>query len=159
MNYADKVMDPGRLLIWRSQMREQGKKLVVTNGCFDLLHAGHVQYLASARKAGDCLLVGLNGDQSVKALKGPTRPINPEQDRALVLAGLASVDAVCIFPEKRATRFLNSVCPDVYVKGGDYTLQSLDAEEREAVQQHGGQIIFIPFLQGRSTSELIRRMG
>ncbi|NBQ24820.1 MAG: ADP-heptose synthase, partial [Verrucomicrobia bacterium] len=80
MNYPDKVMDPERLLIWRSQMREQGKKLVVTNGCFDLLHAGHVQYLASAREAGDCLLVGLNGDQSVKALKGPTRPINPEQD-------------------------------------------------------------------------------
>jgi len=159
MNYADKVMDPGRLLIWRSQMLEQGKKLVVTNGCFDLLHAGHVQYLASAREAGDCLLVGLNGDQSVKALKGPTRPLNPEQDRALVLAGLASVDAVCIFPEKRATRFLNTVHPDVYVKGGDYTLQSLDPEEREAVQQHGGQIIFIPFLQGRSTSELIRRMG
>ena len=132
---------------------------MVTNGCFDLLHAGHVHYLAQAKEQGDCLLIGLNGDQSVSELKGPTRPINPEGDRALVLAALASVDAVCVFAEKRATRFLEKVQPDTYVKGGDYTLETLDADERQAVLSHGGSIVFIPFLEGRSTTQIIHRMG
>ena len=104
-----------RLLNWRS-LCTQGKSLVVTNGCFDLLHAGHVHYLAQAKEQGDCLLIGLNGSKCSE-LKGPTRPINPEGDRALVLAALASVDAVCVFAEKRATRFLEKVQPTFMSKG------------------------------------------
>ena len=157
--YTQKVLDETQLLDWRSGLRTQGKSLVVTNGCFDLLHAGHVHYLAQAKEQGDCLLIGLNGDQSVSELKGPTRPINPEGDRALVLAALASVDADCVFSEKRATRFLKKVHPDIYVKGGDYTLETLDADERQVVLSHGGGIVFIPFLEGRSTSQIIHRMG
>src|SRR5215471_6900062 len=102
-------------------MRASGRKLVVTNGCFDLLHAGHVTYLETARSQGDALLIGLNGDDSVRQLKGPDRPLNPESDRAGVLAALASVDGICIFAERTATRFLAAAQPDVYVKGGDYT--------------------------------------
>src|SRR6185436_387277 len=110
---------------WRKKLREQRQRLVVTNGCFDLLHAGHVSYLEAARNCGDALLVGLNGDASVRSLKGEGRPLNPETDRAVVLAALANVDAVCVFPEIRATRFLELARPDVYVKGGDYTLDTM----------------------------------
>jgi len=103
-------------------MREQGKKLVVTNGCFDLLHLGHVTYLENGRNLGDALLVGLNADASVQQLKGEGRPINTESDLAAVLAALQSVDGVCIFSDKTATRFLSVAQPDIYLKGGDYTL-------------------------------------
>ena len=106
----------------------------MTNGCFDLLHVGHVTYLEAARNLGDCLLVGVNGDAGVRELKGTGRPINVEQDRAAVLAALQSVDALSIFPEATATRFLRLAEPDIYVKGGDYTLETLNQEERRAVE-------------------------
>ncbi|MCF7763381.1 MAG: adenylyltransferase/cytidyltransferase family protein [Verrucomicrobia bacterium] len=139
-------------------MADSGKKLAVTNGCFDLLHLGHVTYLENARNEADALLVGVNGDDSVRALKGPNRPINTEEDRAAVLAALECVDAVCIFPEKRAARFLGVARPDVYAKGGDYTVDSLDAEERAEVEGAGGRIVILPMVAGKSTTGLVKKL-
>ena len=139
-------------------MRASGKRLVVTNGCFDLLHLGHVTYLETARQQGDALLLGLNGDAAVRQLKGPDRPVNPEADRAAVLAALASVDGVCIFAEPTATRFLAAAQPDIYVKGGDYTLETLNRDERRTVEQAGGRIVLIPFVPGKSTTALLKKL-
>lgn len=146
------------LAVWREALRKSGKCLVVTNGCFDLLHAGHVRYLERARRLGGALLVGLNGDASVRALKGAGRPIYGAADRALVLGALACVDAVCEFPETRAVRFLEIARPDRYVKGGDYTLETLDKEEREAVERYGGRVVILPYLAGISTTETIEKI-
>lgn len=143
---------------WREALRKTGKRLVVTNGCFDLLHVGHVRHLERARRLGDALLVGLNGDASVRALKGAGRPIYGAADRALVLGALACVDAICEFPETRAVRFLEIARPDQYVKGGDYTLETLDKEEREAVERYGGRVVILPFLPGKSTTATIRKI-
>ena len=159
MEIDSKIIPFDQLIEWRSGIRSSGKRLVVTNGCFDLLHVGHVRYLNSARAAGDLLLVGLNGDQSVRELKGPDRPLNIESDRAVLLAALQCVDAVCIFPEKRATRFLETSQPDIYIKGGDYTLDTLDQDERHAVESSGGCIQFISFVAGRSTTNLIQKIN
>ena len=159
VNFREKIVPWETLPAWRAAMRASGKKLVVTNGCFDLLHAGHVTYLETARNQGDALLVGLNGDESVRQLKGPDRPLNAEQDRAAVLAALASVDAVCIFAEKAATHFLSVALPDIYVKGGDYTLETLNQDERRAVEQAGGKIIIIPFVAGKSTTALLEKIS
>jgi len=159
MNSAHRMIPPDRLTDWRNQLRRDGKKLVVTNGCFDLLHVGHVTYLEAARSLGDALLIGVNGDDSVQQLKGPGRPLNGESDRARVLAALACVDGVCIFPEKRATRFLEEARPDVYVKGGDYTLETMDQNERRAVETSGGRVQFLPFVPGKSTTALVERMA
>lgn len=153
-----KLLDPRALPAWRAHVRATGKILVVTNGCFDLLHAGHVTYLEAARNQGDLLLVGLNTDDSVRQLKGPGRPINDQQDRARVLAALEAVNAVCHFPETRATRFLRDAQPDVYVKGGDFQIDDLPAEERAAVTEVGGRILTLAGLPGRSTTGLLRRL-
>ncbi len=139
-------------------MRASGKRLVVTNGCFDLLHLGHVTYLEMARNQGDALLVGLNGDESVRQLKGPERPVTPEDDRAAVLAALESVGGVCIFAEKTATRFLAAAQPDIYVKGGDYTLDTLNQDERRAVEGAGGRIVIIPIVPGKSTTATLKKI-
>jgi len=159
MNFRQKIISWDRLPEWRRAMRQKGKKLVVTNGCFDLLHLGHVTYLETARNQGDALLVGVNGDGGVRELKGPDRPVNEENDRAAVLAALASVDGVCIFPEKTATRFLAAAQPDVYVKGGDYTLETLNQEERQTVEGAGGKIVIIPFVPGKSTTALLKKLS
>jgi len=159
MNAREKIVTLEQLPAWREQLRENGKRLVVTNGCFDLLHAGHVSYLEQAAAHGEVLLVGCNGDESVRELKGPSRPLNAEADRALVLAALASVGAVAIFAEKRAGNFLRLAKPDVYVKGGDYTPETLDADEREAVESTGGEIAIIPFVPGKSTTSIIDRLN
>ncbi len=140
-------------------MRASGKRLVVTNGCFDLLHLGHVTYLETARNQGDALLIGVNGDDAVRQLKGPDRPVNSEADRAAVLAALESVDGVCIFAESTATRFLAAAQPDIYVKGGDYTLETLNKEERRTVEQAGGKIVLIPFVSGKSTTALLNKIA
>ena len=140
------------------QLRANGKRIVATNGCFDLLHVGHVRYLEAARAQGDVLVVGVNGDQSVRELKGSGRPINNERDRADVLAALESVDLVTIFPEARATRFIELVAPDVYVKGGDYSSETLDAEERAALQKIASKIDILPFEKGYSTSGIIEKL-
>ena len=155
----DKIIPLQRLPEWRATIRAAGRCLVVTNGCFDLLHAGHVTYLEQARAQGDLLLLGLNGDASVRALKGEGRPIHPEEDRALVLAALEAVGAVTIFPEVRAVRFLELAQPDVYVKGGDYTLATINQDERRAVENAGGRIVFQPFLPGRSTTRTLERIA
>src|SRR5262245_7462413 len=140
------------------KLRSAGKKIVATNGCFDLLHLGHVRYLHAARAFGDLLIVGLNGDRSVHNLKGAGRPITTENDRAEILAALECVDLVTIFPEIRATKFLAAVCPAVYVKGGDYSSETLDQEERATLDQTGTTIRFIPFEAGYSTSGLIEQV-
>lgn len=140
-------------------MRAAGKRLVVTNGCFDLLHVGHITYLETARNQGDALLVGVNGDEAVRQLKGPERPVNEEGDRAAVLAALESVDGICVFAERTATRFLASAQPDIYVKGGDYTLETLNPEERRTVEQAGGKIVIIPFVPGKSTTALLKKIS
>lgn len=157
MDFSGQIVSFENIASWRDEIRKQNKVLVVTNGCFDLLHAGHVTYLTQAREQGDFLLVGLNGDESVRALKGPGRPLNNENDRAQILAALRFVDAVSVFPEPRAIRFLAAAQPDVYVKGGDYTLETLNPEEKEVVQSCGAKIVFIPFLDGRSTTSIIER--
>jgi len=159
VNFREKIIPWDKLPQWRAALRARGKKLVVTNGCFDLLHLGHVTYLETARQQGDALLIGLNGDGSVRQLKGPDRPLNGEYDRAAVLSALESVDGVCIFAERTATRFLASAQPDIYVKGGDYTLETLEADERRAVEQGGGKIVIIPFVPGKSTTELLKKIS
>ncbi|MBP8258968.1 MAG: D-glycero-beta-D-manno-heptose 1-phosphate adenylyltransferase [Verrucomicrobia bacterium] len=156
---AEKIVTLDDLHAWRARQRQRHARIVVTNGCFDILHAGHVQYLESARNLGDALLVGLNSDASVRALKGPSRPVNPESDRAMVLAALGCVDAVCIFPEPAAVRFLSLAQPDIYVKGGDYTLDTLNADERRAVEAAGGRIVILPLIPGRSTTALVERLA
>ncbi len=159
MNFREKIIPWDQVLSWRDAQRAAGKVVVVTNGCFDLLHLGHVTYLERARNLGDRLLVGLNGDDSVRQLKGPQRPLNPEQDRAGVLAAIESVSAVCIFAERTATRFLRLVQPDIYVKGGDYTLETVDQEERQVIEGAGGKVVILSFVPGKSTTNLLEKIG
>jgi rfaE bifunctional protein nucleotidyltransferase chain/domain len=153
-----KIIDMDELTERTRQLRAAGKKLVATNGCFDLLHVGHVRYLQAARRLGDVLAVGLNGDRSVRELKGPGRPINNEEDRAEVLAALECVDFIAIFPEMRATEFILAAQPAIYAKGGDYTSETLNAEERAALQEVGAEVRIIPFEKGYSTSLLLEQL-
>jgi rfaE bifunctional protein nucleotidyltransferase chain/domain len=143
----------------REQLRREGRTVVATNGCFDLLHVGHLRYLTEARARGDFLWLGLNGDASVRELKGPGRPLVPEADRAELLAAWRVVDAVTLFPEVRATTFLQAVQPDIYVKGGDYTPESLNGEETAALHACGARIEIVPLIPGRSTSRLVEKMA
>jgi rfaE bifunctional protein nucleotidyltransferase chain/domain len=159
VNFREKIIAWDKLPEWRAALRASGRKLVVTNGCFDVLHLGHVTYLESARNFGDALLVGVNGDDATRQLKGSGRPVNSESDRAAVLAALASMDGVCIFAEKVATKFLSAARPDIYVKGGDYTLETLNQDERRAVEQAGGKIVIIPFVPGKSTTALLEKIS
>jgi rfaE bifunctional protein nucleotidyltransferase chain/domain len=152
------ILSIDELPAWREGLRRKGLRLVATNGCFDLLHRGHVASLEAARGLGDCLLVGLNSDASVAALKGPGRPWTPEEDRAHILTALRAVDAVCVFPETTAQRFLEFSRPDVYVKGGDYTLETMNQEERRMVESLGGRVVLVAELPGRSTSALLARV-
>lgn len=158
MNCAQKILDAGSLPGWRTGLRRRGLRLVATNGCFDLLHAGHVTYLEAARNQGDVLIVGVNADAAVRGLKGPGRPVNSEADRALVLAALQSVDAVFIFPERDAIEFLKSVQPDIYVKGGDYTLETVNQDERRYIESTGGKVVLLGHVPGKSTTATLQRM-
>lgn len=155
----EKIISGEEAATFAHEMRERGGKLVFTNGCFDLLHVGHVRYLAAARQLGDALLVAINGDESVRALKGEGRPVNPAADRAEVAAALECVDRVVIFPEVRATTLLKRVRPAIYVKGGDYSVESLDDEERRALEQCGAEIRILPFEPGYSTSGLLEKFA
>ena len=159
MNFRDKIIAWDKLPGWRKQFRASGKKLIVTNGCFDILHLGHVTYLETARNLGDALLIGVNSDAAVRGLKGAGRPVNSETDRASVLAALQSVDGVCVFTDPTATKFLSAAQPDIYVKGGDYTLESLNQAERRAVESAGGKIILVPFVPGKSTTGLLEKIS
>jgi D-glycero-beta-D-manno-heptose 1-phosphate adenylyltransferase len=159
MNFRSKIIAWDKLPEWRKTFRATGKKLVVTNGCFDILHLGHVTYLENARNFGDALLIGVNSDAAVRGLKGAGRPVNSEMDRASVLAALQSVDGVCIFTDRTATKFLAAAQPDLYVKGGDYTLESLNQDERRAVESAGGKITLVPFVSGKSTTGLLEKIS
>lgn len=152
-----KLAAPSALARISREMREQGRVLVFTNGCFDLLHVGHTRYLQEARALGDALVVAVNGDESVRALKGPTRPINTEDDRAEVLAALACVDHVTVFHEERVAAVIREVCPHLYVKGGDYTLETLHPEEVAALRETGAELRILPLVPGKSTTATLRR--
>lgn len=152
-----RVLSLKELADWRRDEKTAGRRVVVTNGCFDLLHIGHVRFLQEARSLGDSLVVGVNGDASVRELKGVGRPVNPEADRAEVLAALGCVNAVVVFPEKRATRFLEAAQPDLYVKGGDYRPEDLDADEQSAVKKAGGQVRVLKLTPGKSTSAVLEK--
>jgi rfaE bifunctional protein nucleotidyltransferase chain/domain len=158
LNFRNKAVPYEKLAEWREKFRSSGQKLVVTNGCFDLLHLGHVSYLEAARQNGDALLVGINSDSAVRGLKGEGRPVNNEEDRALVVAALESVNFVSVFPDVRATDFLALAKPDIYVKGGDYTLETLNKEERITVEKNGGRIVLIPFVPGKSTTSVLNKL-
>jgi D-glycero-beta-D-manno-heptose 1-phosphate adenylyltransferase len=155
---STKIIDIDEMAERARQLRTAGEKLVATNGCFDLLHVGHVRYLHAARALGDALAVGLNGDQSVRELKGIGRPVNNESDRAELLAALECVDFIMIFPEKRATRFIEAARPAIYVKGGDYSSDTLNAEEQALLREIGAKVRILPFAPGYSTSELLERL-
>jgi D-glycero-beta-D-manno-heptose 1-phosphate adenylyltransferase len=142
----------------REQLRSAGKRVVLTNGVFDLLHTGHLYYLKQARALGDALFIALNGDVSVRALKGPSRPVQNEEQRAYALGALACIDAVFVFNTPRLDREIRALRPDVYCKAGDYTLEKLDPDERSALEAVGAQITFLPFLPGFSTTALIARI-
>ena len=158
MDFREKILTADTLPAWRDALRAEGRTLAATNGCFDILHAGHVNYLQSARNEAEALIVGLNSDRSIAELKGPDRPIHTEADRAAVIAALESVDAVYIFDDLRATSFLQIAQPDVYIKGGDYTVDQLPAEERAIIQAQGGRITVLGHLPGKSSTEIARRI-
>jgi rfaE bifunctional protein nucleotidyltransferase chain/domain len=156
---SGKIIALEEVSAFRAALRQQGRKVIATNGCFDLLHVGHLHYLTEARTFGDFLWVGLNGDASVRELKGLGRPLVPEADRAELLAAWRVVDAVTIFPEVRATAFLRAVQPDIYAKGGDYTVASLNAEEAEVLREGGAQIEIVRLVPGKSTTQLVKKMA
>jgi D-beta-D-heptose 7-phosphate kinase/D-beta-D-heptose 1-phosphate adenosyltransferase len=150
------ILDGEELLSARAELRAAGRTLVFTNGCFDLLHVGHTRYLAAARALGDALLVAVNSDRSVRALKGPGRPVMGEGERAELLAALASVDLVTVFDEESPRRLIARLLPDVLVKGGDYALDEIHG--REEVEAAGGRVLALPFVEGASTTGVIERV-
>lgn len=151
-----KIVQRAEMAALAAQLRDRGQKIVLTNGCFDILHVGHVRYLQAARELGDCLIVGLNSDASVRQLKGPTRPVNTEADRAEVLAGLAAVDYVVVFPEETAEALVAEIRPAIYAKGGDYSADRLP--EAKVAAEYGGQTVLLPEVIGRSTTSIIKKI-
>jgi len=152
----EKILSPEKMLRERQRLRAAGKRLVFTNGVFDLLHVGHVRYLAEARALGDVLLVAINSDRTVHELKGPDRPVFDHAERAEILAALRVVDYVTIFDDVSPRSLIAELLPDVLVKGGDYDLDEIHG--REEVEAAGGKVIALPFVQGASTTAVIERM-
>ena len=150
------IIDRDKIADFCQVLRDGGQKVVFTNGCFDILHAGHVRYLNKARSFGDCLVLGLNTDSSVSRIKGPSRPINSELDRAEVVGALKSVDYVVLFDEPTAEELIRQVHPDVYVKGGDYTIETLP--EGRIVLGYGGSVELVNLVEGRSTTNVIAKI-
>lgn len=140
-----------------TELRSQGKTVVFTNGCFDILHIGHVSYLEAAKKLGDVLIVGVNSDDSVRRLKGASRPVNSELDRAALLSALRAVDYACIFEEDTPLNLITLLRPDILVKGGDYTPETIVGGD--IVRGHGGSVVVLPFVEGKSTSLIIERIN
>lgn len=151
-----KILTTEQMLEERRRLREAGARLVFTNGVFDLLHVGHVRYLAQARALGDALVVAINSDRSVRELKGPERPVFPEDDRAELMAALRNVDYVVIFDNVSPRGLISQLLPDVLVKGGDYRLDEIHG--REEVEAAGGKVMSLPFVDGASTTSLIGRI-
>lgn len=139
------------------RLRAEGKRIVFTNGCFDILHVGHLRYLQAARALGDALVVGVNSDAGVRRLKGPGRPIVPEEERAELLAGLACVDYVTLFGEPLPNETIEALRPHIHVKGGDYTAEALP--EAETVRACGGEVVILPLVPGRSTTWILERIA
>jgi rfaE bifunctional protein nucleotidyltransferase chain/domain len=152
----DKIRNTEDMLVERARLRTEGARLVFTNGVFDLLHVGHVRYLAQARALGDALVVAINSDRSVRELKGPDRPVFDQAERAEILAALRQVDYVVVFDDISPRSLITQLLPDVLVKGGDYQLDQIHG--REEVEAAGGKVISLPFVDGASTSRLIERM-
>jgi D-glycero-beta-D-manno-heptose 1-phosphate adenylyltransferase len=151
------VVELGQLLDIVKNLKKENKTIVTTNGCFDIIHVGHVRYLKQAKDLGDVLIIALNSDYSVKRLKGPTRPINSENDRAEVLSSLCCVDYVVIFNEDTPAELLSKIKPDIHVKGGDYDINTLP--EAPVIKKAGGKIVFIPFVEGKSTTNIINNIA
>ena len=152
----EKVLTIPQMLDERERLRAAGKRLVFTNGVFDLLHVGHVSYLAQARALGDALVVAINSDRSVRELKGPDRPVFEEHERAEILAALRNVDYVVIFDDISPRSLIGQLLPDVLVKGGDYQIDEIHG--REEVEAAGGTVISLPFVQGASTTSVLQKM-
>lgn len=152
-----KAVSREQIELLSNKLKAAGKKVVFTNGCFDILHVGHVRYLTAARALGDCLIVGLNTDESVRRLKGPSRPINDENDRAEILSALSVVDYVVLFGEATAAALITGIKPDVYVKGGDYAIETLP--EAKVVAEYGGKTVLIPMVHGKSSSNVIKKIA
>ena len=150
------ILDRGELRRVREDLRARGRRLVFTNGCFDILHVGHVRYLRQARALGDALLVAVNSDRSVHALKGAGRPLMSEGERAELLAALAAVDFVTVFDDVSPRALIADLLPDVLVKGGDYALEEIHG--REEVEAAGGRVVSLPFVEGASTTSIIERL-
>ena len=157
-NPADLIMTVQEAATWRKKLRELQMRLVVTNGCFDLLHRGHAEYMMRARSLGDALLVLINSDASVHKLKGPKRPIIDEYSRAYMLCALESVDAVVTFNTPRCDDMFLALQPDIYVKGGDYNINSINSVEKAALLEVGAEIKFLPFVDGFSTSDIVSKI-
>jgi rfaE bifunctional protein nucleotidyltransferase chain/domain len=138
---------------WRADLKAKGASLVFTNGVFDILHAGHVSYLLDARNSGDALIIGLNSDTSVRSIKGPKRPLQPEGDRAHLLASLRSTDAVAIFDQDTPLEIITFLLPDILIKGADYSRETIVGAD--IVEQHGGRVLTIPLSEGRSTTNIV----
>lgn len=150
------VLSIEKLVEQTDKLKSQGKKIVSTNGCFDILHVGHVRYLQKSAALGDVLVVCLNSDRSVKALKGDSRPVNNENDRAEVLAALGCVDFVVIFDEDTPVNYLAKIKPNIHTKGGDYDVNTLP--EAKVIMDNGGRLEFISFVEGKSTTNIINKM-
>ena len=151
-----KILSIEEMLVERARLRSRGVRLVFTNGVFDLLHVGHVRYLAQARALGDALVVAINSDRSVRELKGPDRPVFDQSERSEILAALRQVDYVVVFDDVSPRSLIAQLLPDVLVKGGDYQLDQIHG--REEVEAAGGKVISLPFVDGASTTNLIARM-
>ena len=156
---TDKLKTLEQLQAIMKRLKREGKRVVWTNGCFDILHVGHILYLQEARKQGDIMVVGLNSDASVSENKGPERPVVCERDRAQVLSALECVDYIIIFDEKTPMPLLKTLQPDVYAKGGDYTLDTIVQDERKLVESYGGAIAIIPGREGQSTTCIINKIS
>lgn len=155
-NHLEKIMDWNQIRIKTTELRASGARIVFTNGCFDLLHLGHLRYLIDARKLGDFLVLGLNSDRSVREIKGDRRPITSQDQRAEVIAGLMAVDAVVIFDDPTPYELIKAVQPDVLVKGGDWPVDQIVG--KDIVEQRGGAVLNIPLTPGLSTTNIIERI-
>jgi rfaE bifunctional protein nucleotidyltransferase chain/domain len=158
MNMINKLVTLEKLTQLFDQARSKRKQIAWTNGCFDIIHAGHVDYLERSKAYGDSLVVGLNSDASVKKLKGDFRPIFSELDRARVLCSIVYVDYVVIFSDKSPIKMIQMLKPDYYIKGGDYTIDTIDQDERKVVEGYGGEIVLLPMVEGVSSSIIVEKI-
>jgi D-glycero-beta-D-manno-heptose 1-phosphate adenylyltransferase len=157
-DYSGKIKKLEEALIWREELKKNNKKVVVTNGCFDVIHRGHLTYLMNSRRQGDVLLLAVNSDDSVKAVKGPSRPVNNEFDRTFVLSCFPFIDAIVVFSTHNCDELLMQLKPDIYIKGADYTLETMVQSERKILESIGSEIRFLSFVEGYSSTDTIDKM-